>query len=520
MSGERVSDSRLSELINRNNHILGPQRLDRIVTANQRFNHEVTVHQEDGTTVLDSDFELKKLLAEIPGYVFAAGRAGLNADQSTDLVVHTLNAQKYDFLFPEMDILLLGRAFDQEGKNGNTIRKGDLSKIRKMISFGAEEGVLDASIYGFTIARKIGLPMEDSIALIMSHPELEGIAAGYSMPPFNEALHSISIAKVDPELVLKTFRALGGKRPWFRTGAFRTFENVITFGCPAMGITPQEIMQGYFVQGQNEDISEYYSRILDDDQDKLPGHPVVEVLDQDAKNSYFISKNGELEHAALPYMTKRSLREGVDDLAELALARGDRWETVGEGSWVFAPESEIWYSLGGRTDVEIGRVRHNYINYDISQLSSSPFLFHIHPADLEIMLQSPTADFPDRKYRDHLTKFLSSTPSRADYENVAVLIDKSVNPVYPRSFIVHSLGVTEFTYPLDVDQLKQMATDARDIRDRAILAFPWRAITNARHWTEQVTVVKDLVEDLNYILPEGFSIRFHPSRTPLRDIIR
>jgi len=144
-------------------------------------------------------------------------------------------------------------------------------------------------------------------------------------------------------------------------------------------------------------------------------------------------------------------------------------------------------------------------------------LFHTHPEDLEIMLRNPYDDFPSRKYRDHVTKFLSSTPSGADYSVVAEAIEQATGDILPRSFIVHSLGITEFTYPVTPGKIEDMATRSRGIRDQAILNFGWNILDKRPGIVDEATVVKLLINDLNKLLPGGFAIKLFPPGTNLED---
>ena len=211
------------------------------------------------------------------------------------------------------------------------------------------------------------------------------------------------------------------------------------------------------------------------------------------------------------------MNDGVSDLEEIAQARSHRWESVGEGMWVFDPNADTWYSLGGKTEVHPDRVRHYFIAYDASQLSERPYMFHTHPEDLEIMLRNPYDDFSTREYQDHVTKFLSSTPSRADYSVVADTIDRAASDIHPRSFIVHSLGITEFTYPNDLEKIKEKEIKKRDIRDQAMLNFGWNSLGWRRDIVDEATVAKMLVDDLNKLLPEGFAIKLHEPGTNLEE---
>lgn len=179
----------------------------------------------------------------------------------------------------------------------------------------------------------------------------------------------------------------------------------------------------------------------------------------------------------------------------------------------FVPES--WEESRLRDLKEIlGEIPAYQESSQAAHLTDQPNLFHVHPEDLEVMLRNPYDDFPSREYRDHATKFLSSTPSRADYALVAELMKNAKYEMQmPRSFIAHSLGVTEFTYPSDAESLEKMAVESRDIRDEAMLNFRWRDIMRRLFTIDELTVVTGLIDELNSRLHDGFSVKL----TPLKD---
>lgn len=512
MTSELIPDSELSELLAQNVQILGDQGLDRLVRTHQRFDKPVTVRYEDDTATLEEHYFLKQVLREVPPYFDAARKASLSARQSESLLIYLLNATPYDFERNEINILLLRRALDQEASQEQGFSKEDVSTLRKMIRLGGKYGVLPSSLHGFTAARRLGISVDDSANMVMHLSDADGSFAGYTFGSFNEAIASLSVAQVEPELVVRTFGLLGGERPYYRLGAYRVFEKAITFACPSERITPQELMQTYFIHGQGEDIAEFYARVFSKKQSlSTIGIPQKDILSPtEERDQHFVPKNGRLEYAALPYRTELPLEDGLRDLEQLAKASSQRWESVGEGYWVFDPNSRIWYSLGGKSDREEGRVRHNFIKYDLSDLSSEPIMFHTHPEQLEIWLRDPYNDFPTRRYRDHVTKFLSSTPSRADYGVVAASIEDAVRPIKSRSFIVHSLGITEFTYPNDLDAIRKMAVESRDIRDKVMLDFSWDYLQRFSWTMGKYELVNILVDMLDASLPEGFSIKLYP----------
>jgi hypothetical protein len=122
---------------------------------------------------------------------------------------------------------------------------------------------------------------------------------------------------------------------------------------------------------------------------------------------------------------------------------------------------------------------------------------------LDIFVTPPRDSLTYPHLRDHFTKFLTATPSRADYKGVAEMMKEAKGEVFPRSFISHALGITEFVYPHDIRAIEEMAEKSRDLRDETIL--------NANRNPNLLNVTKKdfvraLLEDLNSRLPKGFAI--------------
>lgn len=510
-------DSHLRGLFAQNIQALGEQPLARVVEALRRFNGPVTIMEMDGSERVDNNWHLRQVLQEIPRYTEASTRAGLTSEQTEGLLTHLLNSTPYDFERNERNISLLRRALEQEAEKDQRLTRKDIGRLRKMIALAGKYGVLPHTIQGYTTARRIGLSIQDSTEMVMRLSDADGALAGYTFGSFNEALSSLAIAPINPEVVKDTFARVGGRRPYYRQSLYRALEEMITFSCPSDKVSPQELLQGLLANLQEgEDIEAAMERYLSDKQKKLPGvDRIVVYAPGEERDRHFIPKPGRLELTALPYRTQLDLNEGVRDLEGIARARSHRWENIGEGMWVFNPDISMWYSLGGKTEVHPDRVRHNFVAYDAAQLSERPYMFHTHPEDLEVMLRNPYDDFPSREYRDHVTKFLSSTPSRADYSVVADTIERATSEIHPRSFIVHSLGITEFTYPNDLEKIKEIATKSRDIRDQAMLNFGWDYLHWRRDIIDEPTVARMLIDDLNKLLPEGFSIKLHAPGTNL-----
>lgn len=510
LSTFKNKDTELGALASQAVQSLGIDRLDQLVKTYKRFNEPVYVVDEQGVEKRDNNFKLKRLLKEIPDYMENARHVGLTEDQSHELIIHLLKSSPYKFSDQGTSILLMGRAFEVVGQKNELLNNDDFKGLKSLVGDSAKYGVENNAMYAFYLTQKIGLTTKQSIHMISKLIDADGSVSGYSFGPFCDALKTLNISEVDSELVIKVFDELGGKRPWFNMAKYKAFEDIITFGCPTNLTTPQEVMETILRQVEAGDsIEEALTRILRVDRKLISTEDKFEIVNpQEDIQRYFINKPGNLEIAALPYQTHKPFKEGVRDLEKIAIASFGRWEDVGEGFWVYDQESETWYSLGGQTELMAEAVRHNMNSYDISQLSDSPTMFHCHPEEFEVMISPPRDNnfFPDQ-FRDQVTKFLSATPSRADYIVVADFMEQAKRGINPRSYIVSSLGITEFIYPNNVDQIKQMSVQSRDIRNQALLDFDWERLLDG--YNDALTVTTELIDLLNQKLPDGFSMKFY-----------
>lgn len=511
-------DSELSELVADTAKYFEDVELAQFLKAQKKFDGPVKVTNRAGRTDRVEHYGLRKCLKELPEYILVAKMAGLTYEQAVNILIYTIDSNKYDFAAVDGEIVLLARVFGATARYG--IQMGEhLDALKDLIKFGAKEEVTEEVLYAFSTALRLGLSTEQACKVIKKMGDVGSPATGYVAPHFNDALKSMAPSKVDPALVLEIFDLIS-KNNGYYSGLYDFFTKIMTFGGPSRGMAPNELLALLIARmkpGKSMPILEAGEG----------GEQKKEVVGV-PKEKYFIENESDvLEHAALPYRKVKSLNAGVKDLEKLAVARGYRWEEIGEGMWTFDPESQTWYSFGGQLETppleevlagRAERIRHNFLPYDLSRLSQNPYLFHIHPEDYDVFIAPSRESMVYPELRDDITKFLSATPSGADYGAIGELLKESEVQVPTRSFISHALGITEFTYPNDVAKLEEMRAQSRNIRDQVMLEFDIQGYLQ-KHGApvDRLRLVQKLIQKLDEKLPEGFGVRLYPSGTDLKN---
>jgi hypothetical protein len=468
---------------------------------------------------------VKEYAKLVPEYAKAAESVGLSKEQATDLAIQMLDCRSVkepyaqelrfmDVVYTYSDLSFLTVAFKQIGMQGGKVSDQELAVLKGMMLVAFEYDVTEFVFDTYKISRQIGLTLEQAKPMMMHLIDSDYYMSSDLLIPFNHALNSLSVAKVPPELVPKAFAVLAGDRTHYKQGAYwksswidayKMFENVVTFVCPSMGLSPKDLLESIVACKSSEDADKLLQNYLKGESaHKLIGEEGVSVIiPNEQKKKYFTPVEGPLSFAALPYRTKRSLEDGIEDLARLMKADYTKGETVAEGAWVFDRYSSTWYSLGGKTEIAGNAVRTSFVNYDISSLSPEPMLFHVHPEKFEFLLEPPKGI----SQKERIIKFLAATPSRMDYSTVATLMKSElVGDFHPRSFIVNSSGITEYTYPNDIPKIEEMGKNSQAIRDEALLNFDYSSVPTSKAGEGKI-LVNRLIEQLNEQLPPDFEIR-------------
>lgn len=496
-------DRELKTLMQESKPYFKDNDFDKFLKAQKKYDKTPCI--VDGTRVFQ--YQLRKTLGEIPSYFQSVEHSGLNYKQGLGLLMHLLEKDPYDFSDKRSDMIILGKAL-RASKQDETLSK-NLSKIKKLTSAGVGGSGMGGSLYSLFITARLGLPLSESGQMIVN-----GTKGSYVIGPFNEALRSMLPAKPESNLVTEAFDIMyGNGNNYWNAGGYKLFKELMTFVAPSKNIPINNMLSLFISSSKSKSQQKRLEAMLEENSEKKD-------KSKNSNDEYFLKHKGRLEYFAQPYVIQRTLEQGIDDLKKLATASYYNWDETGEGMFVFDPEKELWYSLGGELELpSMGevlsgtaeRVRHRFISYDISKLSETPFLFHIHPEELDCFVSPKDRDM-DRDVKDYLTKFITATPSRADYKVVAELMSDAKTKVKTRAFIAHCHGMTEFTYPDNIKDIEEMSKKSRDLRDQVFLKYnglsPWQIkyIINESDEFNRLYFVKKLMNELNDILPQGFAV--------------
>jgi len=477
----------------------------KFLQAQRRYDKQPVHVAKEGQNPFDAlkdepvhQYHLRKTLRVLPGYMQTVEPAGLSYEQGLDLLMHLFEGDKYDFTDKASDLLILTKSLD--ASRGDETLTRSVDKVKKLMSAGVGGSGMGGTLYSFFITSRLGLPIADMAQIIV-----DGAEGSYVIGPFNEALKAMLPAKPRTELVTEAFHILNGDgQNYWNAGGYIGFKQLMTFGVPGRGISVNDALAFIVTAAKSKGKRKQLTGMKED----------IGTTPNCSKEIYFLPYEGNLNHFAQPYMTKKSLMEGIRDLEVLANGSSHDWVEIGEGMFVFDPKTSLWYSLGGELETpsmeevlsgRAERVRHHFLSYDLSELSKTPFMFHVHARELGCFV-TPNRDLLTYPHlQQHLTKFMTATPSRADYKAVAQLMRDAKGKVEPRSFIAHALGITEFLYPYDIIAIEGMGEKVRDIRDQTLLNPKPYMVS-----LQEAPFVEALIRDLNTRLPKGFEIKLNP----------
>lgn len=501
---EVITDPELAELVDRGLQVMGAAALDRVLQANDRFDGPATIIGDDRSWRRVEHFSHRRMLQEIPQAAQAGVAAGLSEENLADLIAHCLGAVKYSHI-TQSDLVVanLTRALESTAASGEPLTAAQITSLKDLIAKAGEDDIIEMTLSAYDCGRRAGLSFEDSARLVEDHIDTANSRQlGYMMYKFRDALRSLDATGADPALIVEVFDKIRDMHPEFRGNTYEDIKYLVTFGAAAAQKTPGEMMHEVAMRLRTGE-GEATAQLLSGQAEGTGGVAEVFVL-REQRDRYFREAPGRLESRAAPYRTRRSFTDGMKDLQRLTDASGARGELVSEGHWVYDPQTDVWYSHGGETRyLGNGRIRHTRINYDVSELSATPYSMHLHPSE----------------YATGADKYGFVFPTNADFRAVASMIENARGETRLRSFIFHPLGVTEFVYPNDPGALRRMGEEFETIRNDF---FSLYSDTDEILYEGNAMGVEPFaqwcVSSVNSSLPAGFELRFHPRGTDFEQI--
>jgi hypothetical protein len=437
-------DADLEEKLERTFEYIDESQFDRIFNTNTVFS------QKDPCTYLYDDkpdkkvynHNLRKILDRLPKYFSSVNKKNIMQDTAVDILCTMLaDPNNYEgmALSNSNPVGALTQTIARLPKNHSWNEES--SRIIELITLANENSLHGNAVMSLGHAQDIGLSISQAKKIIDIPSHADGSIAGYYMPYLLQAFSTLHLTKPDPNLVVDVFKELLGERPYYQN-KLASFSKLTTFGFPQSDLT----------------IDEYLGLILSKNTSKLGS--ATKIIDV---NNYFIEKDGCLDFVSLPYQMHRPLEKGIADLRKLYGNKTTEWERVDEGFWAYNPKTQNWFSFGGETKIESGRVRHEMLPVNLELLGEELYLFHLHPDAYRCMVAPSRHDISNPLNATILGDFILGTPSRADY----ALLDELKGPgVTTRAFIVHKRGITE--YSAQGDDSTYLSKESRNIRDEVL----------------------------------------------------
>lgn len=408
---------------------------------------------------------LRRDLAVFPGYFAATQKAGLTERQGADILLALAShASEFAMMGLTPKIENIRDILDQTAPTDpKTTHRGLLALLKK-----AKE---DGSAGRATAIVKMGLAasmsFEQSLDIVNTIYERSSLPEYVFMRLYDE-LHAMASNTAGGDALHAGLKAILGDNP-YREANFAGFTH-LTY--TAVAHTPHALSTVFQKIAQPS-----RKRLGAEVTDKPKKSPLARASTaflpkrktHDYKKppeDYFpVLSKPALTHGVFPYRMSRSFADGLSDLQRLMKTDN------AEGCFVFDPVRQIWYSLGGRTELGYSRVRHEHYPYDLSLLSETPFFLHVHPQETECFITPNRDSLVYPQLQDKLTKLMAALPSTADWNGVASLMDGTSKPIHLKSLIVTSTGITEMIFPQNASLVKDFAETYGVLRDQVLLNF-------------------------------------------------
>lgn len=471
-------------------------------------------------------YHLRETLGLFPSLFTAAGNVGLTKQQTTHLLFAIADAQKYDFWGIEKHIRLTNDIMSSCLERGFDFQKA-LPDFRKLLSLLRREGESLRALGILHLGIKAGLSPEQSIDIV-TYMLKESAIAGYALMGLYDELDLLGPNVVPANLLHRALKIIMGEDPYYSQGNYKAFTHLLHLAVTHTDLSQTDVVTAVVHRSEQQKllaasqafqqanppqgnildaVAEICLPILDSEDGRKK---TISFSSTKSPEDYFpLLRTESLVSGILPYRLRKDFPGGICDLKKL-METGYQ-----EGAFIFAPETNTWFSYGGRTDSGQRSVRHEFYPYDISRLSKTPIFVHIHPENTEIFLAPLTENLAFPQLQTKLTKFLAVMPSRADYKTCASLLRDASGPVNPSACIVTSLGITKMAFPNDPEAIENFAESFREIKDRVMLDFNARAYVSRHNQTEDHPgFVQRLCRLVNKKLPPEFQINLLPHHAP------
>lgn len=314
--------------------------------------------------------------------------------------------------------------------------EGDIAAaIQRVVAAGGNKGVVTGSLDAYTVGVGAGIDPGHSAQAIEAYLSSCSPGQATRIHTLRDALGTMQGLAIEGSGIKSEVGSrLAATSPFIRPIALRSFTRALAYGTARLGVSGEGVLLAADdALRTGEDLTEVFSAMFGSELT----HPYYRPGND--SRGYWVNPDSRFVHehkgALLPlavsYRASRSLEEGLGDLAAY-MDEGPI--TPAEGAWVFDPQSQTWYSLGGQPNLMRNghglQHGHQAVPTDISRLSSTPVSVHMHPDRLEAN-------------DGHLSVLL---PHPDDFIRAAEQLEHAQETVSLSNFVVTPRGVVELVH--------------------------------------------------------------------------
>ncbi|HEY1096080.1 MAG TPA: hypothetical protein VGF14_02455 [Alphaproteobacteria bacterium] len=459
---------------------------------------------------------LKRDLTNFPDFYQAMQSHDIKNEQATQLLFKFADTMKHDNIGIR-DQITSTTTILKNSKDRDFQFKEAMPAFEKTVESLGASGDFNKDLLTIAVFIKAGLTPEQSMEIV-NDTHAKSNMGHYALYGLYDEVDVLGANNIDGPNLYKLFKVMMGDNPYHSSGNFNHLVQLLDVIATNSTISPADAVTRILAPFENDQLPEaetseqptlsdiFVSQLnsgIQKNSEPVAFHYIKDV------DSYFPDLPvKKLMTGILPYRLQKDLVSGIGDLKELMETQNQ------EGSFIFDPEKEIWYSLGGRTSYLMGanNIRHEFAPYDVAKLSQNPVMIHMHPRFGEVFI-SPSPHY--MKYpvlQEKWTAYRIALPSSADYNMCAEFIENASSSVQLSSFIVTPVGLTEMKMPNDPHAIKQVGLEFLEQKDHLFDNFKsWHYIQTGQHQKENaLDFVQHLLPDINNGLPEDFQINIYP----------